>query len=87
MLARVHLGDSMATQSKRATVYFDPELHKALKLKAVETCLSVSALVNDAIREALVRDTEDLAAFEERAEEPLISYNDMVRRLKRHGRI
>jgi predicted transcriptional regulator len=72
---------------KRATIYLDPELHRALKLKAVETSRSVSELVNDAIREALAEDAEDLEAFEERAAEPLISYDEMVKRLKRDGRI
>jgi len=77
----------MTTQAKRATVYLDPELHKALRLKAVETSRSVSELVNNAVREALAEDAEDLAAFEERAGEPLISYDEMVKRLKRDGRI
>lgn len=77
----------MATLSKRATIYFDPILHKALRLKAVETSRSMSELVNKAVREALAEDAEDLAAFDERANEPLISYNDMVKRLKRDGRI
>ena len=75
------------TETKRATIYLDPELHKALKLKAVETSRSVSELVNDAIREALAEDAEDLEAFAERAGEPLISYDEMVKRLKRDGRI
>ncbi len=77
----------MITQTKRATVYLDPELHKALRLKAVETSRSISELVNNAIREALAEDAEDLAAFEERSREPLISYDEMVKRLKRDGRI
>ena len=77
----------MTMQAKRATVYLDPELHKALRLKAVETSRSVSELVNNAVREALAEDAEDLAAFEERAGEPLISYDEMVKRLKRDGRI
>jgi len=77
----------MTTQAKRATVYLDPELHKALRLKAVETSRSVSELVNNAVREALAEDAEDIAAFEERAREPLISYDEMVKRLKRNGRI
>jgi len=77
----------MTTQAKRATVYLDPDLHKALRLKAVETSRSVSELVNNAVREALAEDAEDLAAFEERAEEPLIGYDEMVKRLKRDGRI
>lgn len=77
----------MTTQTKRATVYLDPELHKALRLKAVETSRSVSELVNNAVREALAEDAEDITAFEERAGEPLISYDEMVKRLKRDGRI
>ena len=77
----------MTMQTKRSTVYLDPELHKALKLKAVETSRSISDLVNEAIRESLAEDAEDLAAFEERASEPLISYENMVKRLKKDGRI
>ena len=77
----------MATQTKRATIYFDPNLHKALRLKAVETSRSVSDLVNEAVRDALSEDAEDLLAFEERANENLISYEEMVKRLKKDGRI
>ena len=77
----------MATQAKRATIYFDPNLHKALRLKAVETSRSVSDLVNEAVREALSEDAEDLLAFEDRADENLISYEEMVKRLKKDGRI
>lgn len=78
----------MAIQSaKRATVYLDPELHKALRLKSVETSKSVSELVNDAVREALLEDAEDIAAFEQRSGEPLIAYDEMVKRLRRDGRI
>ena len=77
----------MTTQAKRATVYLDPDLHKALRLKSAETSRSISELVNNAIKEALAEDAEDIAAFEERAREPLISYDKMIRRLKRDGRI
>ena len=77
----------MATPAKRATIYLDPVLYKALKLKAVETSRSVSDLVNQAVREALAEDAEDLAAFEERVNEPLLSYDEMVKRLKKDGRI
>jgi hypothetical protein len=77
----------MATESKRATVYFDPDLHKALRLKSVETSRSVSDLVNEAVREALLEDAEDLAAFEERAGEPLISYEEALKRLRKDGRL
>ena len=77
----------MGTAAMRATVYLDPELHKALRLKAVETTQSISRLVNDAIKESLSEDAEDMAAFEERAKEPLISYEAMIKRLKKDGRI
>ncbi len=77
----------MGTAATRATVYLDPELHKALRLKAIETTQSISKLVNDAIKESLAEDAEDIAAFAERAKEPLISYEVIIKRLKRDGRI
>jgi hypothetical protein len=77
----------MASDAKRVTVYFNPDLHKALRLKSIETSRSVSDLVNEAVREALAEDAEDLSAFDERADEPLISYEEMIKRLKEDGRI
>jgi hypothetical protein len=77
----------MATPAKRATVYFDPILHKALKLKSIETSKTISELVNTAVKEALAEDAEDISAFEERANEPLISFSEMIKRLKKDGRI
>jgi len=77
----------MGTATTRATIYLEPELHKALRLKAVETSQSLSKLVNDAIKESLAEDAEDMAAFEERVKEPLISYETMIKRLKKDGRI
>lgn len=77
----------MTTQTKRATIYFDPNLHKALRLKAVETSRSVSELVNEAVREAFSDDANDLLAFEKRADDTLISYEEMVKKLKKDGRI
>ena len=77
----------MATPAKRATVYFDPIIHKALKLKSIETSKSISELVNTAVKDALAEDAEDISAFEERANEPLINFSEMVKRLKKDGRI
>ncbi len=77
----------MQTTVKRATIYLEPVVHKALKLKALETSKTMSELVNEAVKESFSEDAEDLAAFEERAAEPLVSYEDMVKRLKRDGRI
>ena len=72
---------------KRATVYFDPSLHKALRLKAAETEQSLSELVNAAVRQALAEDNEDLAAFDERAKEPNLSFAAALKDLKRRGKL
>jgi hypothetical protein len=56
-------------------------------MKAAETSRSITALVNEAVREALAEDAEDLAAFETRSAEPLIGYEELVRKLKKDGRI
>ena len=77
----------MSTLSKRATIYLDPALHKALRLKSMETSRSISDLINDAARHALAEDAEDLAAFEERANEPVITFEALLKDLKRHGKI
>lgn len=77
----------MSDTSKRATVYFDPRLHEALRLKAAHTHRSVSDIVNDAVREALAEDQEDLAAFEDRVAEPTVSYQALLDDLKAHGKI
>jgi hypothetical protein len=77
----------MTTLTKRATVYLEPHLHKALRLKSVETSRSVSDLLNDAIRDELAEDAEDLAVFDARKKEPTIAFEDFVKELKRHGKI
>ncbi|MGA2501436.1 MAG: CopG family transcriptional regulator [Tepidisphaeraceae bacterium] len=77
----------MASPSKRSTVYLDPLLHKALRLKSVETSRSLSDLVNAAVRESLGEDAQDLAAFDQRAGEPLVGFQEMLKRLKADGRI
>jgi len=77
----------MNTQPKRATVYFEPDIHRALRHKAAATERSVSDLVNDAVRASLAEDAEDLAAFEERAGEPNLSFERVVRDLRRRGKI
>lgn len=77
----------MGTRTKRATVYFEPELHRALRLKAVETEQSVSDLVNEAVRVLLAEDAEDLAALKERVDESTISFENFVTSLKERGKI
>ena len=77
----------MSEYTKRATVYLDPMLHKALRIKAAETSRSVSALINEAVRFSLAEDAEDLAAFTERDGEPLLAFEDVLEELKKNGRI
>ena len=77
----------MSSNPKRATVYFDPELHRALRVKAAETDRSMSDLVNEAVQLSLVEDADDLAAFEDRVSELSLSYEDVVKDLKRRGKI
>jgi len=75
------------TAQKRATVYFDPYLHRALRLKAAETDCSISELVNEAVKAALAEDAGDIEAFEVREKEPDYAFEDVVKDLKRRGKI
>ena len=77
----------MGALTKRATVYFDPAMHRALQHKALDTSRSLSDVVNDAVRKSLAEDAEDLAAFEERINEPLVSYEAVLKELKTNGRL
>ena len=77
----------MTTETKRATIYMDAELHRALRMKAAETCSSISEIVNHAVKLLLAEDAEDLAAFDQRAKAPLFSFEDVLKELKRNGRI
>ena len=77
----------MSEIAKRSTIYFDPKIHRALRIKATHTQQTVSALVNEAVRLALREDQEDLAAFEERSAELSMSYEELLKELKRHGKI
>lgn len=73
--------------TKRSTVYFDPALHKVLRLKALETDQSISDIVNEALRHELAQDQEDLAVFAQRAKDPTVSYEALLKKLKTDGKI
>jgi hypothetical protein len=73
--------------SRRATVYLDADLHRALRMKAAETDQSLSELVNGAVRRSLLEDADDLAAFDERAPEPTVDFEALVKDLKRRGKL
>ena len=77
----------MQTPTKRATVYLDPAIHRALRVKAAETDRSLSDLVNEAIKLSLTEDAEDLAAFEERASELNLSFEGVVKDQRKRGKI
>ena len=77
----------MNSKAKRATIYLDPQLHQALRIKAAETDHSISDLVNEAIRQSLIEDMEDLDAFKERAEEPNLAFEEVLKELKRSGKL
>lgn len=73
--------------TRRATVYFDPSLHRALRVKALETDQSVSELVNAAVRATLTEDADDLAVARARAKEPSLRFEDVLKDLKRRGKL
>ncbi len=72
---------------KKATVYFDPDLHRAIRVRAAEADQSLSDVVNDALRSYLSEDVEDLKAIRTRKKEPTISFEQLVTKLKRDGKI
>ena len=75
------------SSTKRATIYLDSDLHRAARIKAVETDTSVSDLVNAALRQSLAEDADDLAAFRARAKEPNLDFEAVVRDLRRRGKL
>ena len=77
----------MSESSKRSTIYFETDIHKALRIKAATTHQSVSELVNEAVRVALREDQEDLSMVKQRVEEPTLSYEELLEDLKSHGKL
>ena len=75
------------SSAKRATVYFEPEIHRALRLKAATSDKSISDMVNDAVKLTLAEDAEDLEAFDKREREPNLDFEQFVKALKRRGKL
>ena len=73
------------TEAVRSTVYLDPELHQALRLKAAHSRRSMSEIVNEALRQALREDEEDLAAVRRRAADKSLGYEQLLAKLKADG--
>jgi hypothetical protein len=74
-------------ETRRVTVYFDPEIHRALRVKAAVAERTISEMVNEAVRRALAEDAADLAAFADRAEEPVEDFEALVRSLQSRGKL
>ena len=77
----------MSELSKRSTVYFDPSIHQALRIRATTTHTSLSELVDEAVRLLMSEDQEDLKAITDRADEKEISYESLLKELKKNGKI
>ena len=77
----------MKANTKRTTVYLDSDLHRALRIKAAQTDLSMSELVQEAIKFSLAEDSIDLAAFGQRRKEPSLPFEDVLKKLRKNGKI
>jgi len=77
----------MSNLSKRATVYFEPDVHQALKIRAATTEQSISEIIDEAVRTLMLEDQEDLQAFSDRISEPEMTYEELLTDLKSHGKI
>ena len=77
----------METKNKRATIYLDPKLHRALKIKSAQVERTMSDLINDAVRYSLAEDYEDLLAIEERQKEPNVDFKKVLKALKASGKL
>ncbi len=77
----------LMSEPRRTTIYLDADLHRALRLRAAESDESVSAMVNDAVRQSLAEDAADLEALRKRAKEPALNFESVIRDLERRGRL
>ncbi len=77
----------MKANTKRTTIYMDSDLHHALRIKAAETEHSMSELVQEAIKLSLAEDSIDLAAFNDRKKEPSLPFEDVLKKLRKNGKI
>jgi len=75
------------SSARRATVYLDPALHRALRIKAAVSDKSISDIVNQAVRQTLAEDAEDLAAYRARVKEPNLDFETVLKDLRRRGKL
>jgi hypothetical protein len=77
----------MKTTSKRTTIYIDPQIHRALRIKSAEMDSSISELIEKAIKISLAEDAIDLAAYQQRKGEPRLPFEEVVKKLRKNGQI
>lgn len=77
----------MANLSKRSTIYFEPTIHQALKMRAASSNSTISELVDEAVRQLMLEDQEDLQAINDRVNEKEVTYETMLAELKADGKI
>lgn len=77
----------MIEKQKRSTIYLEPDVHRAIKLRSVHTNRSISDIVNESLKTTLSEDAEDLAAFDERTSDRVMSYETLLSKLKADGKI
>jgi hypothetical protein len=74
-------------ESKRATIYFDADVHRALRLRAAACNRSISDMVNEAVRVSLTVDADDLRDADQRRDEESSSFEGFVAVFRDSGRI
>ena len=74
-------------ESKRATIYFDADVNRALRLRAAACNRSISDMVNEAVRMTLAEDADDLRDADQRQDEESIGFEEFVSSLRNSGRI
>lgn len=67
------------------TVYLDPRIARAIKMKAAASGKSVSDFANEGLAALLREDERDLRIFRERKNQPTRDYDEVVREMKRDG--
>lgn len=75
------------SSAKRSTIYFDPDIHRALRLKAAAMDVSISDVVNEAVKQTLSGDASDLEVFDKRRRDPTLDFEDVVRAMRRSGKL
>jgi hypothetical protein len=77
------MGASLKT--KATTVYLDPKVARAIKVKAAMTARSVSQLINDALLEQLRQDQDDLSYVRKHRKDRGRPLEEFLAEMKKNG--